>query len=59
MNEKKLERVARAICRAAGTETSDGKTCAFCEGEYPEPCMWKSFLKEAEAALKAAKGFKT
>jgi hypothetical protein len=57
MNDRKRERVAKAICRAAGIENTSGY-CIVCESrEAPEPCMWQSFLKEADAAMKAMKGF--
>lgn len=48
----KVERVARAICRAAGMTVL--KThCPMCEKN--ECIMWKEFREEARAAIKAMK----
>jgi hypothetical protein len=57
MNERKIERVAKAICWAAGASVP-GDHCTHCEcPEFPEPCIWQSFKNEAVAAIKAMKGF--
>lgn len=60
LNEKRIARVARAICYAAGTSHSD--YCPVCDPDQkrlgPSACiMVDQFSKEAEAAIKAAKGF--
>jgi hypothetical protein len=61
MNDRKIDRVAKAICRAAGIDNVNaGEPCRFCFNEITkqEECeMWPTFRKEAIAALKAAKGF--
>lgn len=55
MNDRKRERVARAICRAAGSDHNG--YCVICEGHSPDSCIWQTFLNEADAAIKAVKGF--
>lgn len=56
-NRRKVERVARAICRAAGAEIAVSY-CSICQHpEFPSPCMWESFMDEAIAAIKAMRGF--
>ena len=55
MNDRKIARVAKAICDAAGKENRSDGVCVTCEQGV---CMmWQSFVKEAIAALKASKGF--
>lgn len=57
----KVERVARAICEAAGSEVAGG--CTFCKGDcglFDVKCngeceFWKSFRNEARAAIRAMK----
>ena len=60
LNDKKILRVAQAICHAAGTEYTNN--CAVCDpdakmlGHYA--CvMVDQFKREAEAAIKAMKGY--
>jgi hypothetical protein len=60
LNDKKILRVAQAICYAAGTEYTNN--CAVCDpgakmlGHYA--CvMVEQFKREAEAAIKAMKGY--
>ena len=53
INDRKIERVARAICEQAGMEISP--SCAMCEDGVCK--LWPSFRKEAVAAIKAMKGF--
>lgn len=60
INDRKLERVARAICFAAGTEFND--CCSICDQDRKHTgstnCqMVDQFKREAEAAIKALKGF--
>ena len=60
LNDKKVLRVARAICFAAGTENINH--CAVCDpdnkGLGSSCCMMvEQFKKEAEAAIKAMKGY--
>lgn len=60
LNDKKVLRVARAICYAAGTENFS--YCVVCDpddkGLGSTNCiMVEKFKREAEAALKAAKGY--
>lgn len=60
LDEKRVLRVARAICYAAGTGNS--LYCLFCDpdnkGLGSTACtMVEQFKKEAEAAIKAAKGY--
>lgn len=56
-NPRKLERVARAICDAARKSTQPD-LCPHCGGTDGSKCsMWQLFTGEAEAALRAAKGF--
>jgi hypothetical protein len=59
-NNRKLERVARAICFAAGTEFNN--CCVVCDPDRKHTgsanCqMVDQFKREAEAAIKATKGF--
>ncbi len=54
MNERKLERVARALCHAAAT-SQPGSHCTTCENG--QCVLWYTFKTEAEAAIKAMKGF--
>lgn len=61
INPHKLERVAKAICRASGQEKHP---CLWCENprivEHDRDgrcCKWELFTPEAEAAIKAVKGF--
>lgn len=58
--DKKVLRVARAICYAAGTEYNTN--CAVCDPDGkmlgPNACtMLEQFKREAEAAIRAAKGY--
>jgi hypothetical protein len=60
LSDKKVLRVARAICYAAGTEYNDH--CPVCDPDAkmfgPNACiMIEQFKREAEAAIKAVKGF--
>jgi hypothetical protein len=60
LTDKKIIRVARAICYAAGTENSHH--CVICDpdnkGLGATQCiMIEQFKREAEAAIKAMKGF--
>ena len=58
MNQKKIERVARAICFAAGAYHSGQRYCLICEKEHSNDCqMVEQFIDEALAAIKAMKGF--
>lgn len=44
------ENVAKALCKAAGSDRSYGR-CLHCQGQ---PCsMWEEFLREADAAIVA------
>ena len=58
--DKKVLRVARAICYAAGTEYTTH--CPVCDPDNkmlgPHACMMTDqFKHEAEAAIKAMKGY--
>lgn len=53
MNDRKIARVARAICDAAGRTIQP--QCVMCENG--ECTMWQQFASEAVAAIKAMKGF--
>lgn len=60
LNDKKIFRVAQAICYAAGTEYTNN--CAVCDPDNkmlgPHACMMvEQFKYEAEAAIKAMKGY--
>jgi transketolase len=60
LNPRKIERVAKAICRAA--KSNERPMCLWCEtpqGDRTDGqcCHWQEFEKEAVAALKAIKGF--
>lgn len=56
-NPRKTERVARAICNAARMEHQPDK-CPICGGTNGSVCvMWEKFTGEADAAMKAMKGF--
>lgn len=73
INNRKLERVAKAICQAAGRYTPPQRPyspddpplpeqyrCLQCYNELTgtEECaIWYTFKGEAEAAIKAMKGF--
>ena len=48
----KVERVARAICEAAGRSISKAQ-CVMCENG--ECAMWKLFREEARTAVRAMK----
>lgn len=54
MNDRKLQRVAKAICEAAGSYYAPDAVCRVCEGRGCT--MWSEFMKEAIAALRATKG---
>jgi hypothetical protein len=57
MNDRKIERVARAICDAA-RKPMQPELCPHCGGTDGKACtMWPQFVGEAQAALRAAKGF--
>ena len=60
LTDKKVLRVARAICYAAGTEYNS--YCAVCDPDNknlgPMACMMvEQFKYEAEAAIRAMKGY--
>jgi hypothetical protein len=60
LSDKKVLRVARAICYAAGTEYNT--YCPVCDPNEkmlgPNACiMTEQFKREAEAAIKAVKGY--
>lgn len=60
LNDKKVLRVARAICYAAGTEYTNN--CAVCDPDAKmlgaHACiMTDQFKNEAEAAIRAMKGY--
>jgi len=73
INDRKLERVSRAICAAAGRydtpnvpyseqdpPTQERRPCKHCYNEVTkkEECnMWYTFKSEAVAAITAIKGF--
>jgi hypothetical protein len=71
INPRKLDRVAQASCRAAGVHNEpygpdfpqkfgEKQHCPHCynrETGKEECSMWQSFRSEAEAAIKAIKGF--
>jgi hypothetical protein len=59
VNPRKIERVAKAICRAA--KCNDRPVCLWCEtsaGDRSDGqcCYWQEFTNEAVAAIKAMKG---
>jgi hypothetical protein len=51
MNQRKINRVAKAICFSAKVSSSD--KCLICESKSPEDClMGEQFECEAIAAIK-------
>jgi hypothetical protein len=60
MNERKIERVSKAICQAAGRYFNPQSPCPQCyntETKKEECNMWNTFRSEAIAAINAIKGF--
>jgi hypothetical protein len=58
MTDRKVERVARAICAVAGMEHNPDQ-CRICEGKdwKGSRCtLWPQFAAEAQAAIRAMKG---
>ena len=50
MRMDERDQVARAICRASKI---DKGACKFCgAGDLCDPAMWRTFLPEADAAIK-------
>ena len=58
MNNRKVERVSRAICHAASAYQRIDNCCPHCEQRDAANCsMWQQFTSEAQAAINAMKGF--
>lgn len=60
MNERKIERVSKAICQAAGKYFNPQDPCPHCyntDTKKEECHMWNTFRAEAIAAINAIKGF--